>query len=169
MGILAGGVTINWGDMMGRKFLLATVALSTVIAAVACAEVGGRSEPGRNHQTQSASTGALAGPSTEVGPVATRLLVSEKDGGAKFEALVSGRLGVDNRGCVTLGGDALVAPKGSAIGDDGRTVSIEGVGMFMLGDDLPPVGGGYEEYADPSEVPAERKVCSGTDFAVLTP
>lgn len=169
MGIQAGGVAINWGDMMGRKFLLSTVALSTVIAAVACGEAGGRSEPVRNHQTSAASTGALADPPTEGGPVATRLLVSKEDGDAKFEALMSGRLGVDDRGCVTLGGDALVAPKGSAIGDDGRTVSIKGVGTFRLGDGLPPVGGGHEEYADWSQVPAEQRACSGTDFAVLTP
>lgn len=103
------------------------------------------------------------------GQVATRLLVWTKDGGSKFEALMSGRLGVDALGCVTLDDDALVVPRGSTLEDDGRKVSIKGVGTFPLGNDLPPTGGGYEEYADRSDVPAGRQVCAGTNFAVLTP
>lgn len=100
---------------------------------------------------------------------ATRLLVSTNKSGDAFNALISGRLGVDAAGCVILGKNVLVATPGSRLLTGGTEVSLRGVGVFRLGDMLPPTQGGYEEAID-RQRPARSdfRGCSSEDFAVIT-
>lgn len=73
----------------------------------------------------------------------TTLLAADRSDAA-FEALVSGTVGLDDRGCVTVDGRLLIAPAGSALSQDGTTVLLTGYDPVDLGSTA-TFGGGEEE------------------------
>jgi hypothetical protein len=75
------------------------------------------------------------------GPAGPRLLVAQQKTDSTQDAAISGLLGVDAKGCVTVGDLTLVAPAGSQL-IDGRTIRLAEIGDYALGDDLPVVSGG---------------------------
>lgn len=61
-------------------------------------------------------------------------------------ALVSGELGVNDRGCVTLGHAVLLAPPGSVVLSDGNGINLAGRGELHWGERVSGLGGGYGDY-----------------------
>ena len=94
------------------------------------------------------------------------VLVVGPDATEKMQASLSGTLGTNENGCVSLDGAVIVAPYGSTISEDGQFVSLEGVGKFGLGETLPPTGGGWVEWGYDGEGYGD---CGGGDYAVLQP
>lgn len=92
-------------------------------------------------------------------------------GGAAMQALVSGVIGVSDEGCITVGGNTVVAPRSSGFLDDGR-IALAYLGEYAIGDTLAGTGGGYIEYGDgegDSAFPAGYEQCGAGEWAVLEP
>ena len=68
-------------------------------------------------------------------------------------------LGVAENGCVTVGAMFLVAPFGSELHDGGRTVRLEGIGSFRIGERLPVMGGVVTDPLRGATLPAAYKQC----------
>jgi hypothetical protein len=71
-------------------------------------------------------------------------------------ALVSGVLGVNEAGCFALDQWVLVAPPGSTVAEDGRSIVIPRLGRFSIGDRIQGGGGvsdGTNEVLDAACVP----------------
>lgn len=116
-----------------------TTRLGWVVAAVAIGvAVSGCATGGLDRASDPA---AISAPGT---PPAT--LLTSVGGDGAFEALVRGRIGINERGCVTVGNARttylLVAPAGSTMSTDGERVRLAGVGDFAIGDHV-ETGGGY--------------------------
>lgn len=87
--------------------------------------------------------GVVAGePSSS--PSRLTLVTEPRPSEGGMDAIVSGVLGVNDLGCVTIdGGDAphvLIAPYGSTAADD-ETVDLVGLGRFTIGDSVRGAGG----------------------------
>lgn len=65
------------------------------------------------------------------------------DSGARHQALVSGKLAVNDAGCVTLGSSILIAPPGSTVSSDGTSVRLAGHGRYSFGTEVSGLSGGY--------------------------
>lgn len=102
------------------------------------------------------------------------LLVSNIDSADGFEALLSGRLGVNISGCVVLGDAALlIAPPGSEVRPEGSRIFIPGKGDFQLGEMAELGSGGFEELSV-TALPASTRECVPTSdqsvrVAVVSP
>ena len=81
-------------------------------------------------------TGRAGGPVT----VNHRVLLTYVNQGASADALNTGVLGTNDRGCITAGGSVLVVPTGSRLNDDG-SVDIGGT-HYEQGDTVSLGGGG---------------------------
>ena len=137
------------------------IALAMVLALAAC---GGTEPPERDP-----ATGAIPGaPDSDGGARATRLLLSGGEAGDGAQVPLGGRLGIDERGCVTLGDHVVLAPRDSRLGLDGQTVVLAGIGEIAIGEEL-PAGRGVLEGVDSSsdKVPPDRG-CAGRSYADLT-
>jgi hypothetical protein len=139
------------------------IVLALVLAIASC----GGSEPSRPDPDQGADV-IPGGPGAVGGARATRLLLSVGEPGDGPEVPLRGRLGVDSRGCVTLGAHVVVATRGSRLGLDGRTVVLAGIGENVLGETVSAARGILDD-TDPSitKVPASDRGCSGTSYAHL--
>lgn len=90
-----------------------------------------------------------------------RLLVATEKPNGSAQAAISGLLGVDSLGCITVGPNTLIAPFGSELKPDG-TIHLEGIGDYAIGDELPVVAGSVVE-ADAA--PAAYKGCEGSSLS----
>lgn len=99
-------------------------------------------------------------------PNTPRLLISGS--GLGMDALVGGVLRVNEAACFTLDDRILVAPPGSTVAEDGRSIVIPRLGRFSIGD---TVQGGGGESEGTNEVLDEACVPKGAPplFAVLNP
>lgn len=105
------------------------------------------------------------------------LLTWSADGGVQgvMEAIVSGRLRIDAKGCFALGGSLLIAPPGSAVLPGGNGITVPGHGTILLGDRVRGSGGYLEQPPDgPHSIDAGRCLADSTGrrgeaFAVLNP
>jgi hypothetical protein len=100
-----------------------------------------------------------------------RPLTELEPGGASFEALVGGTLGLNSEDCFTLDGSVFVAPYGSEVAGDG--VEIEGMGLFALGSQVKGTGGHvhFADFIAPAQ--ARYRSCRGdagdqADFVVIS-
>jgi hypothetical protein len=80
-------------------------------------------------------TGCAGGPVT----VNHRILLTYVNQGASADALNTGELGTNDRGCITAGGAVLVVPTGSQLNDDG---SVDIAGKHYEQGDTVSLGGG---------------------------
>lgn len=85
-----------------------------------------------------------AGPDRS-GPAVPTLLISEGPENAGMEAIVSGTLGINDRECVTIDGQLLIAPRGSEITDDGSTILLTGYPAASIGETFTGTGGYVDE------------------------
>jgi len=83
-----------------------------------------------------------------------------------LEALVGGVLEVNAAGCVSVGGDILIAPFGSYASDS--TIVLAGWGDFELGETF-SASGGLDEDVPVAEMDAEHAACvpSGEETATF--
>jgi hypothetical protein len=88
-----------------------------------------------------------------------RLLTWPEDpAAAGMDALVSGALRVNEAGCFALDQRVLVAPPGSTVSEDGRSIVIPRLGRFSIGDTVRGGGGesdGTNEVKDATCVPED--------------
>jgi hypothetical protein len=140
---------------------LTVIALALVLTVAAC---DGSEPPERDP-----GTGAIPGaPDPDGGARATRLLLSGGEDGDGAEGPLSGRLGIDKRGCVTLDDHVLLAPEGSRLGLDGQAVVLAGIGQIGIGEELPAGRGVLEGVDSPSDnVPTQHRGCASTSYAYL--
>ncbi|GAB2450073.1 hypothetical protein HD599_002169 [Conyzicola lurida] len=94
------------------------------------------------------------------------VLVVGPDTTDRMQSVLTGVLGTNEAGCVSLDGAVIVAPMGSTISEDGQYVSLEGIGKFGLGETLPATGGGWIEWGHDGEGYGD---CGGGEYAVLQP
>lgn len=81
--------------------------------------------------------------------------------GVTPDAGISGVLGVDSAGCVTVHGGTLLAPVGSEMRADG-TIHLSGIGDYKIGDELPMMSG---EVANASDVDSAYQGCESRQIA----
>ncbi|WP_375001597.1 hypothetical protein [Aeromicrobium sp. CTD01-1L150] len=95
------------------------------------------------------------------------LLINEDADGA-FLARVHGTTAVNDQGCITIDDRLLIAPEGSHLGNDGKTVELEGYAPFVIGDEV-ELGGGHEE-VEPSKLTDQQRDCApdGADLVHVT-
>lgn len=110
-----------------------------------------------------------AGRSAETNQSATGIYLTTRVDSLKGKivpASVAGQgvLGVAANGCVTVGGVFLVAPLGSAISRDGRTLHLAGIGAYHIGDKLPALGGVTSEPMKTSDLPDNYKHCGAGTY-----
>lgn len=139
------------------------IALALVLAITACSgSAPSRPEP---DPVAEAIPGA---PDSAGGARATRLLLSVGEPGEGPQVPLGGRLGIDNRGCVTLGGHVVVAAQGSRLGLDGQKVMLTGIGEIRFGETLSAERGILDDVDRPvNKAPAPHRGCSSTSYAHL--
>jgi hypothetical protein len=138
--------------------------IGLVLAIAACGEsVRSGVKPG---QAADPTPGA---PDSDGGTRATRLLLSAGETREGPQRPLDGRLGIDSRGCVTLGERVVVAARGSRLGLDGQTVTLTGIGELRIGEEV-SVGSGFLEDGERpiSKLPEPHRGCSSTSYAYLT-
>ena len=127
---------------------------AAVVAVVAgCTDVSGAQSGTQSDDAAvpsgatTAPTGADASytPAMAITSDGATLLVSTSDDPSGFEAIVSGTLGRNEQGCVTIGDRVAIAPKGSTFTDTGG-VSFEGYASYDFGEDV-ELGGGESPVA----------------------
>lgn len=99
-----------------------------------------------------------------------RLLTWHGPADASMQALVAGRLRVNDGGCFTVAGEVLMAPPGSRVVRDGGAVRIAGIGTVAAGERVRG-GGGYLDAADVQPSKDRRACLSGggrdTGYVIL--
>ena len=88
-------------------------------------------------------------------PVTPRLLTWPEGPKAGMDALVVGVLRVNEAGCFAIDDQILVAPPGSTVSSEGRSIVIPRLGRFSIGDTIRGGGGQSEgsDVLDPTCVP----------------
>lgn len=83
-------------------------------------------------------------------------------------AFISAKLQVNAQGCFALDGELLLAPHGSTVLADGSGIDIPGLGVIKVGETITG-GGGHNDYATETEVPAKMKGCmTGPPFMYVS-
>lgn len=145
--------------------------LAAMAAVAVLASCTSNLPPGRPAETPSSSAPSIRSSPTPSpvpsGPRATRLIVDQTKRSGFPEALVGGVLQIDKAGCVTMDDYTLVAPYGSTLAQDGRTVTLTGHGVFRIGERFGPAGGGYID--NPGDTPTEPRGCARNDFVSVNP
>jgi hypothetical protein len=75
------------------------------------------------------------------------------------DALVAGKLAVNDAGCVTIGSALLLAPPGSSALPDGSGISLAGHGEYRFGQSLQNLRGGYGDITGTATDPAGIAEC----------
>lgn len=138
--------------------------LVPVVVAVAVAGCSAAADDGRASSAPSASpsptdaTDATGVRALRAG--GTTLLAADRSDAA-FEALVTGTVGIGDRGCVTVDGRLLIAPAGSALSQDGTTVLLTGYDPVDLG--ATATFGGGEEDVPADDVDEATRACLPAD------
>jgi hypothetical protein len=83
------------------------------------------------------------------------------------EARITGSLGVNDQNCFTLDDVLLVAPSGSTVSTDGRSVDIDGLGTTSVGEDI-DTSGGWTELEPDEQAPQAYRTCLGDERAFVT-
>lgn len=105
-----------------------------------------------------------------------RLLIASRPTATSAEVGAGGTLGVDAQRCVALGDAVVIAPPGSAISADGRTITAKGVGTYRVATGTPPRTGGIAQglggtFIDATTaatyLPRGSTLCGGTSFLLL--
>ena len=133
--------------MFSPRALIAELAL---VAGVAAAVVGVVSLVSREPTVAPPATQppASALPLPAVDGVATsaggdvRLLVKLAPQEFSLQANISGELGMNYRGCVTVNGRVLIAPFGATVSADGGSVNLPHRDSIRIGENLPGIEGG---------------------------
>lgn len=141
-----------------RSHVFVVVAVATTAFTVACSS--GASGPTSDASPQDTPSQANEGP---------RLLVSPP-ANAGMEAIVSGRLGINDVGCFTVAGLVLIAPSGSSVLDTGDGVRIPGIGEIRL-DGQVSTSGGYLPAAELSDIEGLQECIqdASTEVAIISP
>lgn len=89
------------------------------------------------------------GNSTTAGSAQPRLLTwaQAASGSPVTDALVAGKLAVNDVGCVVIGSAILLAPPGSSVLADGFGISLAGRGEYRFGQSVENLRGGYGDIA----------------------
>jgi len=97
-----------------------------------------------------------------------KLLVALEPSNTSLMANISGVIGINDRGCVTVDDYVLRAPFGATVSPDGASVDIPPFGLLPIGGDLPGSAGGIVTYG--GEPPTEDQqrfldLCGGSGYA----
>lgn len=142
-----------WGSGIIALALVAGVAGPIAIAALLGPAHHASTMPTASATPSSASADALT------------LLVSRNRSGDSAEAIVSGTLAVNTKGCLTVGSELLIAPPGSTVDASTGTVNLTGYAPARIGEDV-SWGGGHETDL-PLELVAEEYRACLDDAAVV--
>lgn len=139
---------------------MATIAALSALLLVAsgCASA---EDPGMSAPTAASSSPADADATVLV-------VVAGPSGGAMMEAIIAGRLRVED-GCYFVGDVLLIAPTGSRASADGTGIEIAGRGRISIGDELRGGGGHIDQSPPPDGVtPADVPCVADADrYALL--
>ncbi|MGJ9412338.1 hypothetical protein ACHAAC_06475 [Aeromicrobium sp. CF4.19] len=111
------------------------------------------------------NTPSATDPAPDVTNDVPTLLVNQGADG-RFGALVSGMVEVNDQDCLTVGGNLLIAPEGSFLHGDGKTLHLTGYELVDVGNEV-QLGGGQEDL--PIEaVDEEHRACLSPDATSAT-
>lgn len=143
--------------------LTATRAVALLAAVVAGGLVSSCSPPAAPEPTRAVAASTSPAHASPAAPTAEppRLLTWTRRSGqtAITDALVAGRLAVNDAGCVTVGHALLLAPPGSSVLTDAGTVRLAGHGEHPLGQLVRDLPGGYWDITGTSSDPAGITEC----------
>jgi hypothetical protein len=98
----------------------------------------------------------------------TILAVAKSNYKASMDALLSGTLTVNAAGCVSLDDQRMLAPLGSTISSEGKTISIAGLGKFRIGVKITS-GGGSIPLSKTFLAAQVVKRCGSGEYSVIQP
>jgi hypothetical protein len=164
--------------MFSPRAIIAELALVAVVAAgvIGVVSLIGREPtvvPPATHPPTSSPT-----PSPAVDGVARSsdgkvvLLVAREPSNTSLMANISGVLGINERGCVTVDEYVLRAPFGATVSPDGKSVDIPPFGSLPIGGDLPGSAGGVGPYGGDHPTQEQQRfldLCGGGEYAAINP
>lgn len=114
--------------------------------------------------------------SSELAPTPTALVAGDTTllvagaGAIGFEAMVSGEVGVNDQGCVTIGGWLVVAPAGSTMTADG-VIELAGYEPVEVGDAFEGAGGYFpvDDLVDPAFAACASHSSEDEEYALVSP
>lgn len=163
--------------MFSPRAIIAELAL---VAVVAAGVIGVVSLIGREPTAAPPATQPPASPppSPAVDGVAKSddgdviLLVALEPSNTSLMANISGLIGINDHGCVTVDDYVLQAPFGATVSPGGESVDIPPYGAIPIGGNLPGSAGGVGPYGGDHPTENQQKVldlCGGGEYAAINP